>query len=150
MMADPTSVEMAAFTAEDPADRVAFDKHMQHVAGIPGAEGWAVTDGDRTLVGTIARFPAEDDSLEVTYWIARPHWNRGHASRALTLLLDQTSRPVLARVAADNLPSHRVLEKAGFTITAETVTTPRAGAQRRKSSSCDSAEPHREHRAVRD
>ena len=39
MMADPTSVEMAAFTAEDPADRVAFDKHMQHVAGILAQRG---------------------------------------------------------------------------------------------------------------
>jgi RimJ/RimL family protein N-acetyltransferase len=52
----------------------------------------------------------------VTYWIARPHWGQGHASRALALVLDQAGRPLLARVASDNLGSRRVLEKAGFDV----------------------------------
>ncbi len=54
--------------------------------------------------------------MEVTYWIAQAHWGQGHASRALALLLEQTDRPVLARVALDNLGSRRVLEKTGFEV----------------------------------
>ncbi len=116
MMAEPAAVAMAAFTADDPTDRAAFDEHMEHVLTIREADHWAVSDGDGTLVGTIARFPSEEGHLEVTYWIAQAHWGQGHASRALALLLEQTDRPVLARVALDNLGSRRVLEKAGFEV----------------------------------
>jgi amino acid transporter len=60
--------------------------------------------------------PSDDGNPEVTYWIAQSHWGHGHASRALALVLEQTDRPVLARVALDNLGSRRVLEKAGFDV----------------------------------
>jgi RimJ/RimL family protein N-acetyltransferase len=116
MMADPEAVAMAAFTADDPTDRAAFDEHMERVLANRGGDYWAVTDGDGTLIGTIATFPSDDGNPEVTYWIARPHWGQGHASRALALVLEQTGRPVLARVALDNLGSRRVLEKAGFDV----------------------------------
>jgi hypothetical protein len=42
MMADQAAVMMAAFTAEDPHDRAAFDLHMQRVAALAGARNWAV------------------------------------------------------------------------------------------------------------
>lgn len=105
---------MAAFTAEDPNDRAAFELHMQRIAAIPGVRNWAIVDGDELLVGTISTFPSEENLPEVTYWIERTHWGHGHASRALTLVLARTARPVLARVAHDNLASRRVLQKAGF------------------------------------
>ncbi len=116
MMAEPEAVAMAAFTADDPTDRAAFDEHMKHVLTIREADQWAVTDGAGTLVGTIARFPSEEDVPEVTYWIARSHWSQGHAARALALVLEKTGRPVLARVALDNLWSRRLLENAGFEL----------------------------------
>ena len=116
MMADPAAVRMAAFTTEDPGDRAAFDLHMQRVAAIPDAKHWAVVDGAEVLVGTISTFPSEEQLSEVTYWIQRAHWGRGHASRALALVLPHTARPVLARVVADNHASRRVLQKAGFVI----------------------------------
>jgi len=116
MMAEPEGVAMAAFTAEDPTDRAAFDEHLARVLATDGVDNWAVTDGDGALVGTIARFPSDEGDPEVTYWIARSHWGHGHASRALALVLEQTDRPVLARVALDNLGSRRVLEKAGFDV----------------------------------
>lgn len=116
MMADQAAVTMAAFTAEDPNDRVAFDLHMQRVAAIPGAKNWAVVDGEEMLVGTISTFPSDDKLSEVTYWIERAHWGHGHATRALALVLPHTARPVLARVAYDNHASRRVLQKAGFVI----------------------------------
>ena len=67
MMADPAAVTMAAFTAEDPRDRAAFDLHMQRVDGIAGAKNWAVLDGEEMLVGTISTFPSDDKLSEVSY-----------------------------------------------------------------------------------
>lgn len=116
MMADPEAGAMAAFTADDPRDRAAFDAHMDRVLADPAIANYAVTDGADHLVGTIATFPSDDGLAEVTYWIARTHWRKGHASRALALVLLHTGRPVVARVAADNYGSRRVLEKAGFRV----------------------------------
>jgi RimJ/RimL family protein N-acetyltransferase len=112
-MRDPASVQMAAFTAEDPNDRTAFDSHMAKVMGSPDITQRAVTYDDR-LVGTIASFVSEG-ATEVTYWMDRSYWGQGIASRALALLLDEVSaRPIRARVASDNIGSLRVLQKTGF------------------------------------
>ncbi|MFI9813830.1 GNAT family N-acetyltransferase [Saccharothrix variisporea] len=113
-MRDPESVRMAAFTAKDPDDREAFDRHMAKIRASPDTTLRAVTlDGH--LVGTISCFVVEGDT-EITYWIDRPVWGQGVASRALALFLDLVgTRPLHARAASDNLGSLRVLEKAGFT-----------------------------------
>ena len=112
-MRDPVSVEMAAFTTEDPDDRAAFDAHMAKVLASPDGTMRAVT-GDGRLVGTVASFVL-DGVTEVTYWIDRSHWGRGIAGRALALLLHEVpARPIRARVASDNLASMHVLRKNGF------------------------------------
>ena len=85
-MRDPRSVWMAAFTAEDPNDRAAFDAHMARVRASLGIPVQAVTR-DSQLVGSIASFVI-DGRTEVTYWIDRAAWGCGIASRALALLLD--------------------------------------------------------------
>jgi RimJ/RimL family protein N-acetyltransferase len=114
-MRDPESVAMAAFTAEDPADRQAFDAHMARVRNSPGITHRAITC-DGQLVGSIASFVSGDET-EVTYWIDRSAWGRGIASRALELLLELVPvRPLHARAASDNVASLRVLRKAGFAI----------------------------------
>jgi RimJ/RimL family protein N-acetyltransferase len=114
-MRDPESVAMAAFTAEDPADRDAFDAHMARVRSAPGVTNRIITC-DGQLVGSIASF-ASGDETEVTYWIDRSAWGRGIASRALELLLELVPvRPLHARAASDNTASLRVLRKAGFEI----------------------------------
>jgi RimJ/RimL family protein N-acetyltransferase len=114
-MRDPEAVRMAAFTAEDPNDRDAFDDHMAKVMSSPDATLWAVTREDR-LVGTIGAF-VSDATMEVTYWIDRACWGQGIASRALALLLDEVpTRPLRARVASDNVGSMRVLLKTGFRV----------------------------------
>ena len=114
-MSDPESVRMAAFTAENPADRQRFDAHMAKVMGSPENTLLAITwQGD--LVGTIGSFPVEGRT-EVTYWIDRAAWGRGIASRALASLLEVVRiRPLYARAASDNAGSLRVLEKAGFRV----------------------------------
>jgi RimJ/RimL family protein N-acetyltransferase len=114
-MRDPEAVQMAAFTAEDPDDRDAFDDHMARVRSSPGITLRAVTRDGR-LVGHIASFPFGDQT-EVAYWIDRPAWGCRIASQALQLLLAlETARPVHARAASDNIASLRVLQKAGFKI----------------------------------
>jgi len=112
-MRDPVSVHMAAFTAEDPNNRQAFDAHMARVMNLPDVTLRAVTS-DEHFVGTISSFVL-DGVTEVTYWIDRSYWGQGLASRALELLVHEVSdRPIRARVASDNIGSLRVLAKVGF------------------------------------
>ena len=85
-MRDPESVWMAAFTPDDPDDRIAFDAHMARVRSSPDITLRAVTC-DGQLVGSISTFVLEGQT-EVTYWIDRAAWGRGIASRALELLMD--------------------------------------------------------------
>jgi RimJ/RimL family protein N-acetyltransferase len=114
-MRDAESVRMAAFTAADPDDRAAFDAHMATLRTAPDVNTRAITlDGQ--LVGSIGAFVV-DGQTEVTYWIDRAFWGRGIAGRALALLLESVpGRPVVARVASDNVRSLRVLQKAGFAV----------------------------------
>ena len=113
LMRDPESVRMAAFTAEDPNDRIAFDTHMAKVMSSSENRLWAIIRDSR-LVGTIASYPSEG-ATEVTYWIDRNCWGQGIATQALSLLLEEiTVRPIRARAASDNPGSLRVLQKAGF------------------------------------
>jgi RimJ/RimL family protein N-acetyltransferase len=114
-MRDPEAVRMAAFTADDPDDRGAFDAHMARVRSSPGVTNRAIACDDQ-LVGSIAAFVL-DGRTEVTYWIGRAAWGRGIASRALELLLDLVpARPLYARAASDNAASLRILEKSGFKV----------------------------------
>jgi RimJ/RimL family protein N-acetyltransferase len=112
-MRDPESVRMAAFTAQDPSDRSAFNAHMAKVMTSPEVRNRAII-GQGRLVGTIASFVSEG-ATEVTYWIDRSCWGQGMATRALGLLLEEISvRPIRARAASDNAGSLRVLQKVGF------------------------------------
>jgi hypothetical protein len=88
-MRDPESVWMAAFTAEDPNDRDAFDAHMSKVRTAPDGTMRAVIRGGR-LVGSIASIVRDGDT-EITYWIDRSVWGQGVASQALALFLDVVS-----------------------------------------------------------
>jgi RimJ/RimL family protein N-acetyltransferase len=112
-MRDPESVRMAAFTAQDPSDRRAFDAHMATI--LASSENWfRAIISDSGLVGTIASYVSEG-ATEVTYWIDRTCWGQGIATRALGLLLEEIGvRPLRARAASDNAGSLRVLQKAGF------------------------------------
>jgi RimJ/RimL family protein N-acetyltransferase len=114
-MRDPQSVWMAAFTADDPGDRTAFDARLARSRNSPGSTLRAVTC-DGQLAGSVASFVL-DGQTEVTYWIDRAVWGRGIATRALALLLELVPvRPLHARAASDNTGSLQVLQKSGFTI----------------------------------
>jgi RimJ/RimL family protein N-acetyltransferase len=110
---DPVANRMAAFTHKNPNDRAAFDAHWAKIR--KSAEVLIRTIlADGEVVGHIASFgPAND--RDVTYWIAREHWGKGLATRALAEFLGvEKTRPLHGRAAKDNAGSLRVLEKCGF------------------------------------
>ena len=75
---------------------------------------------DGQVVGSVLSYE-EAGKPEVSYWIGREYWGKDFTTRALSDFLahGNTTRPIYARVARDNLGSRRVLEKCGFTITGE-------------------------------
>lgn len=115
---DTEACRMAAFTADDPTDRAAFDAHWARVLAKDTItmRTIVVSDaaGNEHLAGHIASF-MRDDEREVTYWIGREFWGGGVATQALKLLLKAVKeRPIYGRAAADNTPSIRVMLKCGF------------------------------------
>jgi RimJ/RimL family protein N-acetyltransferase len=112
-MRDPVSVRMAAFTAQDPDDREAFDAWLARVRANPTViQKMIWVDG--SLVGSISTFEMEGER-EVSYWLDRAVWGQGIASGALAALLEvDTQRPLSARAATANAASAAVLERAGF------------------------------------
>jgi RimJ/RimL family protein N-acetyltransferase len=111
---DPGAVAMAAFTRADPSDRVAFDRHHERIRNDSDCTLLAIDDDDDTFAGTIGSFTMEGER-EVTYWIDPDRWGRGLASAALDAFARiELTRPLFARVAAHNIGSAKVLERAGF------------------------------------
>ncbi|GAA3884492.1 GNAT family N-acetyltransferase [Saccharothrix violaceirubra] len=117
---DPHAVRMAAFTAADPRDAVAFAARWARIRTDPAMLARTV-EFEHVVVGHVLRY-AQFGEPEVGFWIAREHWGRGLASAALDafLRLDPT-RPLYARAAVDNLGSLRVLSKCGFVAVGEDV-----------------------------
>jgi RimJ/RimL family protein N-acetyltransferase len=118
---DPDANHMAAFTAKNPADREAFTAHWKRNLANPACINRTIVC-DGKVVGSVASY-IDDGKPEVTYWIGRAYWGKGIATRALTAFLAQvnTTRPMYARVAQDNIGSRRVLEKCGFQIIGEST-----------------------------
>ncbi len=117
---DPEANHMAAFTAADPTDHQAFMAKWQKILADPTIHKQTIVwDGD--VVGSVLCYQdAEFAKPEITYWIGRPYWGRGLATRAVrAFLMRVVERPVFARVARDNLASLRVLAKCGFVIVGE-------------------------------
>jgi RimJ/RimL family protein N-acetyltransferase len=117
IQADPEACRMAAVL---PRTRAAFDGAWAKIFADRSTTGLAII-ADGALAGSIGCFKQEGaggamvDS--VGYWIAREHWGRGIATRALTLLVaDVKVRPLFARAARSNGASVRVLERCGFRL----------------------------------
>lgn len=75
-------------------------------------------DGERgaEIAGSISTFQVEGDDC-IGYWIARSHWGRRIASRALAMfLVEESRRPLHATAASNNAASRHILEKCGFRL----------------------------------
>jgi RimJ/RimL family protein N-acetyltransferase len=113
--ADPVAARMAAFTASDHMDRDAFERRWSRLRADESVINRAIVV-DAEVAGTIGSW-GEPGEREVTYWIGRFYWGKGIATCALNAFLSvDSSRPLHARVAHDNVASQRVLEKCGFRV----------------------------------
>ena len=115
--ADRVAARMAAFTSPDHMDRDAFERRWSRLRAEETVLNRVIVVDDE-VAGTIGSW-GNAGEREVTYWIGRSYWGKGIATAALNafLTVDQ-SRPLHARVAYDNVASHRVLEKCGFRVIA--------------------------------
>lgn len=110
IQADLEGAAMAGVIPRSPeAFQAVWDRSLADPATVARA---IIADG--VLAGSINRFRAEGAD-HVGYAIAREHWGRGIATRALGLLLAELpGRPLLARIVSTNAASLRVLERHGF------------------------------------
>lgn len=116
---DPLANHMAAFTP-DYSDKAAFDERWARIMANPAVINQTIIFNGR-VVGNISSFEFEGER-DIGYWIGQEYWGNGIASQALRQFLQiETTRPIGARVAFDNLGSQRVLEKCGFKRIGEAV-----------------------------
>lgn len=110
---DEEAIYLAAFTPKDPTNKTAYlEKYTKHLAD-PTINMQTIL-ADEIIVGSIAKFEIEGNA-EITYWIDRDHWGKGIGTAALKLLLSiENTRPIMGRVAFDNIGSQKVLENCGF------------------------------------
>ena len=85
---------------------------------------FVIEDSAAGPVGLIGFHPNGALGPEIGYWVGRPFWGRGLATRAASAALDWAARTWRRKVVvsghfADNPASGRVLEKAGFLYTGE-------------------------------
>lgn len=114
MMRDPEGVAMAAFTAEAPDDRDAFDAWIARQRAAADVAYFVVTENGG-FAGTAAVFTVDGDR-ELSFWLARHAWGRGVATEAVRHVISrEPERPLFARAAAHNAASIAVLTKVGFT-----------------------------------
>ncbi|MCK6478428.1 MAG: GNAT family N-acetyltransferase [Phycisphaerales bacterium] len=123
MELDPLSNERAG---SKPRDWPTFLGRWEQILADPSGVLTGVTPrvilADGELVGSVNVSP-QDGVSSLGYWIARDHWGRGIATRAVALMLvEYPARPLIATAAAFNLASIRVLEKNGFVIASRHAT----------------------------
>ncbi|HRG95098.1 MAG TPA: GNAT family N-acetyltransferase [Polyangiaceae bacterium] len=121
---DPEGARMAVVI---PRSRAEFMAHWERLLRAPPPRLVArAIEADGVLVGMVNCFQrpglpeegAGEAELDfVGYWLARAHWGRGIATRALAALLREvTARPLHARAATSNTASLLVLERCGFRV----------------------------------
>jgi RimJ/RimL family protein N-acetyltransferase len=109
---DPVASAMAAFPSRA---RAAHDLHWEKILADDSLIARAIVE-DGQVVGNIGSWVA-DGERSLGYWIGRPYWGRGYATRAVAELITEVrERPLYARVAEHNVGSLRVLAKCGFSI----------------------------------
>lgn len=110
---DPDGIQMAAFTSNNPADKVAYLEKWSEIVENPKIRMQTIWK-ESQIVGSIIHFDM-DNETNVSYWIDKEFWGQGIATQAFREFVDgSTKRPLFGRVAFDNIGSQKVLEKCGF------------------------------------
>jgi ribosomal-protein-alanine N-acetyltransferase len=110
---DPEAAYLAAFMPAEPLGQAAYIAKYSAFLLDPTIHMQSIMVAG-TLVGSLAKFERAGEA-ELTYWLDRAYWGQGIATQALrTFLVLEPSRPLIGRVAFDNIGSQKVLEKNGF------------------------------------
>ena len=110
---DKEAIYLAAFTPKHPTNKAAYLEKYTNILHDSTTNNQTILVYN-VIAGSIGKFMMEGHA-EITYWIDRKFWGQGVATRALQQFLDiETTRPIVPRVAFDNLGSQKVLEKCGF------------------------------------
>jgi [ribosomal protein S5]-alanine N-acetyltransferase len=100
---------------------------LAHVSQQDPTTVWAIeVDGEAAgAIGLVIMTDVERVSAEVGYWLGEAYWGRGVTTAALRAVTTEAFRRfplrrIFALPFADNAPSIRVLEKAGYTLEGRT------------------------------
>ena len=106
---------MAAFTPQNLHDKSAYLIKHTKLLNDPTVNNQTVI-ANGIIAGSIGKFEI-DGNAEITYWFDRNYWGKGIATKALkAFLLIESTRPIVGRVAFDNIRSRKVLENCGFVM----------------------------------
>lgn len=104
---------MAAFTAENPQDKIAYLEKYTRLLHHPTVNMQTIVK-ENAVVGTVTKFEINNEA-EIAFWIDKNCWGRGIATDALKIFLEiEAHRPLMAHVAFDNFGSQTVLTNCGF------------------------------------
>jgi len=116
---DPDSNQMAG-TKPHTEDR--YRAVWDQIFSTPPVDARVIIEGDpasprATIVGSINCFRRNGET-HIGYWIDKPHWGRGIAKLALSLMIQEIPRrPIHATAARSNAASIHILESCGFRLT---------------------------------
>nr|WP_316650904.1 GNAT family protein [uncultured Gellertiella sp.] len=103
------------YTVNDAADFVRRAKE-----GVIGKCVYAITRGDNGhFLGCCGVEAADEQTVEIGYWLGEPFWNQGYMTEAAQVLIDMVFRTrdiaqIDARCRVTNIGSRRVIQKCGF------------------------------------
>lgn len=110
---DPLANHMAAFTNPSLSDQVAFTEWWERILANTEVKIQVIIFNGE-VAGSIVSFELFEERT-IGYWLGQRYWGNGIATQAVRQFVQiETTRPLYARVAKDNLGSKRVLEKGGF------------------------------------
>ena len=117
------------FSSLDAAEGWPHDDTTDAMAMMTGSEagpGWLITTGG-SVIGDCGAYawPDRTGEVQIGYGLAAPSRGHGYATEAASAMCSWlftdagATRITAVDVLSDNLPSRRVLEKVGFTVTDE-------------------------------
>lgn len=111
--ANTDGIQMAAFTAKDPADKEFYMEKWSKIVENPDMRMQTMRFKNE-IVGSFIHFDVMEET-NISYWIDQQHWGKGFATAGLKKFIEgSVKRPLFARIACDNYGSQKVVEKCGF------------------------------------